>query len=572
MKKVLTIVLLTILCTAFAFANGFMENPITKSPAALTEKMVGVSKERVDEITLAGRSCFMYVPESNRVGRFLALTPMIMVFGDEKFDANSVLSAAETYGCKEIAQRDGVCVLFVNPTTTWEEETQANELFASFFDIYSSKPSVKFTDGVGSITNAETQVSRVVYPGSLHGVQLFGFGSGADFIAENYLKPMTCNTSYAETDYAGVVAPPSGVALFYPTKLSVNTEDGSIIPMAIVDGPENSSEVAASYQRNIGISRVVNNAALDKELVIKLYDEIVSKYYYSQGQLRVSPKYTVNGIVEINDTKTVSSGKSVELYEYIPQDIDISAESSVPVLLWFHGFGGEGEAMLSWSDWPLIAKENGFMVISVDQHVSITAEEVMEAFEQVLNEYPFIDQSRMYISGFSMGSAKTWDIGLKNYKRFAAIVPCALGVFGENEEIANKVKDGGILPVFYLAGGNSPFERGSSAYTQIALKYAFALNEIGDYSYDETKGEWGVTPDSTTYIAYNDDADLVLDPAAQKQALIIDEFKSKNGNAYTWFALNLYKPHTLTNNDAHIVWNYISKFSRAQDGTLIVSE
>ena len=42
----------------------------------------------------------------------------------------------------------------------------------------------------------------------------------------------------------------------------------------------------------------------------------------------------------------------------------------MPLLMWFHGGGGEAEAMVSWTEWPLVAKENGFMVVSFDQHGS----------------------------------------------------------------------------------------------------------------------------------------------------------------------------------------------------------
>ena len=40
-----------------------------------TAGMVGNDHARIDQITVAGRTCYMYVPDSNRVGNFLALTP-----------------------------------------------------------------------------------------------------------------------------------------------------------------------------------------------------------------------------------------------------------------------------------------------------------------------------------------------------------------------------------------------------------------------------------------------------------------------------------------------------------------
>ena len=52
---------------------------------------------------------------------------------------------------------------------------------------------------------------------------------------------------------------------------------------------------------------------------------------------------------------TVSSGKEIEYYAYIPDDLSFGSRDSVPLLMWFHGGGGEAEAMVSWTSgrwWP----------------------------------------------------------------------------------------------------------------------------------------------------------------------------------------------------------------------------
>jgi len=308
----------------------------------------------------------------------------------------------------------------------------------------------------------------------------------------------------------------------------------------------------------------------DAKLVRSLYEDVTSKYYYSQGQFRISPKYAANGIVELNATKTVSTGKAIEYYTYIPEDLDLSVEGSAPLMLWFHGMGGEAEAMMSWSEWPEIAKKDGLIVVSVDQHDLFTGEEVAELLDFILAESPYIDTSRIYASGFSMGSAKTWELGIQNWRRFAGIVPCALGVFGVDESYTNAIQEGGILPVFYLAGGQSPFELGSAAFTQNALGLIWPLNNLGEYSYDETLGQWGVTSSTTLRMPYRDDSDMVLEEAGRQQVLSIDSFESADGNTYTWLAVNENKPHTVTNNDAHVAWEYIKKFSRNADGTIAI--
>ena len=52
----------------------------------------------------------------------------------------------------------------------------------------------------------------------------------------------------------------------------------------------------------------------EAELVLELYDEVVDRYYYSQGEFREFPQYEQNGIIEVNGAKTVSSGSTIEYY------------------------------------------------------------------------------------------------------------------------------------------------------------------------------------------------------------------------------------------------------------------
>ena len=553
----------------------------TFTAADLTAGMVRNDQERVDEITVAGRTCYMYVPESNRIGNFLGLTPMIMVLGDTSFTKESVLQTAQNDGFAEIAARDGVCILFVNPLESWDSQADqeaAAELFADFFQVYSSSPGLKFENGVAEkVINEETGETRNVYPGSIHGVQLFGEGKGADYIAANFMKNLTHDGGYAFQIFTGLSSCPSGVALFSPTKLVANPENGPAIPLAIVNGPDDAESVATSYNRAVGISKVVedqNVDGFDKELVVSLYDEVVSKYYYSQGQFRESPKYGEKGIIEVNATKTLSSGKTIEYYEYIPDDLDFDSAGTVPLLMWFHGMGGEAEAMFSWTDWPIVAKENGFMVVSFDQHADYTSHEVMEVLDMILEEYLFVDTTRIYAGGFSLGGSKTWNLGFKYWDRFAGIVPTALGVFPEGTDaIEDYIDDDVILPVFYIAGGVSPLPElpaEEGGIVNEALGYLWRTNMMAeDYAFDPDAGNrWGVEADTVTEVPYKDESDLLK---VNDDQLTISSFESTNGETYTYLVINENKPHTVTANDAHVAWEYISQFSRNADKTISVN-
>ena len=578
---------------------------VLAAPEDLTAGMVGNAEERVDELELAGRTCYMYVPASNRVGNFLGFAPMFMVLGDEPFTADSVLETAHEKGFSTLAERDGICMLFVNPIESWDSEADdaaQEDLMMAYWNTYASMPSLEFVDGraIRTITlpeeesetveegaegeteeaePAEPQTMEVtVYPGSLHGVQFYGEGKGADFIARNWLKMNPFVANYGPQEgFAGLV-PPAGVALFNPTTLTVNPEDGPEIPLAIVNGPENAQEVADSYNRGSVSYKLVRKPeaeGFDADLVVSLYDDIVSRYHFAQVAFRRSPQYTINGITEVNGRKEVSTGNAPEYYFYVPEGLEEKEDGSVPLFMYFHGGGGEGEAMLAWTEWPQVAKEKGFAVLSVDQHYAYTSDEIIELLDQILEENPWINKGKIYAGGFSMGGGKTWNLAVKYPDRLAGIVPTAAGWMSEGAagwgtpldmEI---VKEGVVLPTFYIGGGASflpEFPGAEPTNVNSVIAALWKMNNLGDYEFDESSGSvWGAVP-------YSTEAQENYDNVGTIQQLVIDSFMSPDGNIYTCLATDRNMPHNQSGKNAHVAWEFISRFSRAEDGSIVIDE
>ena len=548
-----------------------------------TEQLIetlGNAVERVDELELAGRTCYMYVPQSDRVGRFLGFAPMFMVLGDGPFTAESVLETAHEKGFTELAERDGICMLFVNPIESWDSEADnaaEAELMAAYWDTYASMPGLVFVDGKAVRTNAETGEQTIVYPGSLHGTQIYGEGKGADFIARNWLKNNAFKANYGPQEGFEGFCPPCGVALFNPTELTVNTEDGPEIPLAIVNGPENVQEVADSYNRGSVSYELVRRpeaTGFEADLVVKLYDDVVAAYHFAQTAFRKSPQYTISGIREYNGKRTVSTGSTLEYYGYIPEDLELT-EGSVPLVMYFHGGGGEGEAMLDWTDWVKVGKEKGFAVLSVDQHYAYTSEEVIELLDMLIADNPWIDTTRIYATGFSMGGGKTWNLAIKFPERLAGAIPTAAGWMSEggagwgepmDESI---IKEGIIMPVFYIGGGVSflpEFPAAEPTNVNAVIKALWKMNNLGDYEFDETCGSrWGALPDETEALQNFDNVGVI-------QQLVIDRFASPDGCIYTCLCTDRNMAHNQSGKNAHVAWEWISRFSRAADGSIVVEE
>jgi predicted peptidase len=74
-------------------------------------------------------------------------------------------------------------------------------------------------------------------------------------------------------------------------------------------------------------------------------------------------------------------------------------------------------------------------------------QQVINLLEKIIKDYP-IDQTRIYITGVSMGGYGTWDAIARYPEKFAAAVPiCG----GGDEKTAHKIK---IIPIWAFHGAN----------------------------------------------------------------------------------------------------------------------
>jgi poly(3-hydroxybutyrate) depolymerase len=122
----------------------------------------------------------------------------------------------------------------------------------------------------------------------------------------------------------------------------------------------------------------------------------------------------------------------------------------VPLLVYLHGGGGDGQAIVNagggalareldrrgWIGigpdgrrWGLAARgcpwqTSAAYVNNPDPNVGPGEQDILDAIDWVQANYP-VDPDRIYLAGFSMGGRGTYIIGLKNPDRFAAIAPLA---------------------------------------------------------------------------------------------------------------------------------------------------
>jgi len=118
---------------------------------------------------------------------------------------------------------------------------------------------------------------------------------------------------------------------------------------------------------------------------------------------------------------------------FLPKGYQAHSQKRWPLIFFLHGAGERGKDV-----WKvavhgppkIVAKDSDFPFIVVSPQCperQIWSSEVLlgllDKVEQKLN----VDRGRVYLTGLSMGGYGSWDLGLRNPERFAAIVPICGG-------------------------------------------------------------------------------------------------------------------------------------------------
>ena len=496
---------------------------------------------------------FMFVPDdSELLGERATAAPIILVYGNENYTVETAKAEAEDSGLAKIAKDEGAAIAFVN----WSDVDEGNaiNLYKNAVVMYTDDTNKEFVDGFWSnitkdANGNETEMGK--YAGFGQRVYIYGEGKGADFVAENYLVAQS-----------PVTMTEASVTLFNPTAELPENETELEFPIAVINGNSEVESVLKTYSDDkYYIENSDITSGFDKELTISLYNDLSGRYRRQDGFVIEIPDYEKLGISETIEVTSLSNG-DVEYYQYIPDSIVDNENGTVPLVFVFHGGGNHAQYQGWASEWPLMGGENGFMVVSVNNHVNNTASDIVELLDYLLEKYPYLDSTRIYASGFSMGSVKCWNLAEQYPERFAGIAPMS-GSFEAAEDIPDV-----ILPVFYVAGeatgaGEFPSQQGEPNDIDTRMAFVLKMNEIADsYSFDVNANEWwGIEPD---------EIETIESPVFEGSVLTMCKFISEDGNIYTVFGGFSKKLHEVYMTDNRAAWDFLSQFSRNADGTISI--
>jgi poly(3-hydroxybutyrate) depolymerase len=176
---------------------------------------------------------------------------------------------------------------------------------------------------------------------------------------------------------------------------------------------------------------------------------------------------------------------------YLSAPKDLAAGEKCPLVLAFHGTGGEGAKIVD--NWAKLAQKERFFVAglkSLDRwNWTMPADGpdlVHEMTETLLRKLP-IDSSRIYLSGHSAGAVFALRLGLLESQYFAAVAVHA-GSFRSSADFATVRMARRKLPVLIISGDLDPYFPLASVKSTVAAMQAagipaesFIMN--GDHRY-----------------------------------------------------------------------------------------
>ncbi|MBS3178773.1 MULTISPECIES: hypothetical protein [unclassified Pseudoclavibacter] len=512
-------------------------------------------------------TAFAYVPDVAEYGERATASPLIVVYGDAPYTADSALQTAEDGGFAQIAADERSPILFVNPAngSTWTDVDERSLVVSK--RQFSDSTNLDYTTG----TTAGTSDTGL-FPGSRFRTYVFADGTGADFAHEHLYDGVEDVHPYVSAWPATYF--PSAIYTSNATASVVTGSTEAEVPGYLVNGTAAMHEAITGINTSFGTAVAATSPVVDgfdAASVSEGYSEVLSTFMRRDSwvaphtsSLVPLTDYAALGIEMTRDVIEVQDAR-VEYFTYTPDSVATATVDSTPVVFLFHGNGNHAEAQASITEWPRIGAEEGFITVSVQDHAAVGMgdERMRAALDSILETIPQADSTRIYASGFSMGGRQSWSLGALQTELFAGIAPTN-GVFAPPAS-TNDLR----LPTFYAGAPLGPFDElpsknGTASTVDETLASTFAKNGITDsYTFDaEADPVWGIAPDRTA---------RYTSPYFEVQT-DVNYYADADGQEMVALAINHDATHEPLSVTTEAAWDFLQDFSRAADGSIVIGD
>lgn len=502
----------------------------------------------------------VFVPATKidgQVHNYTFRAPLLCVFEENQQSMDDAVAFAKKSGLADIAGAVDSSVLFIYPTCEGGWKNAPSDLYASL--IAEVKMNPDYSDGIVQIMDFFTREFKGYFVrGAIFRADIYSYGESADWVAKNLLKTL------------------QGEYLWGP---------GEITPAMC--SMERLSVVPNVERKDIGILSVGNSAQINaafkdcKNLLVKDcadykadFKAFVRKFKMWCGNMEIEPDFEALNMVEETGYTVVKTSadnrgafkdtKEHKVGYFAYYNKGIFDNGPVPLLMGFHG-GGDSTMYLTFvAGWWEVCHKYGFLYVAIENHQNVTATEVIEVIEDLKKKYS-IDDKRIYASGFSMGSGKTWDLYQEYPQVFAGLAPCSALFPVKNNPFGGlpyeKMNKTVPVPLFYTGGEKShlpelPFQADTGLER---IQYAAEVNKLKvkfdlDYA---SKDKWA----DKIYGIAGDRVEKIPDES-RGSILTVNYYDSEDGVCRTAFASVDNQIHECRHHTCENAWNFISKFTR----------
>ncbi|MCR4740755.1 MAG: hypothetical protein K5886_10920 [Lachnospiraceae bacterium] len=501
-----------------------------------------------------------YIPDNNlegQVNNYCFKAPLLLVFEENRLNMDEAVSFAREKGFADIAGSLDAGVFFIYPKAPGGWESATVDLYKELISEVKMYP--VYEDGIVEFTDFRARKYEGFFiRGAIFRADIYSYGKSADYVAGNLLR--TVNGQYLWGP--GEITP----AMCSMERLSI-IPDVKRTDMAIIS-VSNTEKVNEAFK---GCEHLLIK---ESEEPLKDYKNFVWKYKRWCGVLETDPDYAEldmtaeSGIVTV---KTSPDNKSrykddpehkVGYFAYYNNGIfDITP---APLVIGFHG-GGDSSLFLTYvAGWWEVCHKYGFLFVSIDEHLSVTATEVMQILDELKKRYR-IDEKRIYATGFSMGSGKTWDLYQEYPESFAGFMPCSALFDMKDNPYGLSLGDPRLnmsisRPMFYSGGEESPLpelpSQGRGCLDRIRyLAEVNRLKKTFDIDYDK-KDEW-----EDRYYGLKGDRTELIPDESRGSILTVRYYESEDGVCRTALASVSGQEHDCRLHSVENAWKFISRFT-----------
>ncbi len=503
----------------------------------------------------------VYVPHNNLDGQtnnYGFRAPLLLVFEEQQQDMDSAVRFARESGLAEIAADADSSVLFVYPTAEGGWSGADESLYAAV--ISEIKMIQVYRDGI--VENYDffaKEFKGYFVRGAIFRTDIYSFGASADYVATHLLRTLQGEYLWGP----GEITP----AMCSMERLSV-MPDIQRKDIAIISAG-NCDAVNRAFD---GCEHLLVKGKAEYK---KDFHAFVKQFKMWCGQVQYEPDFPALGMKEDAGSATVTTSpdnrspfrddKTHKVGYFAYYNNNIFDKGPAPLVIGFHG-GGDSSMYLTFvAGWWEIAHKYGFLFVSVENHMNVTATEAVELIENLKKRYR-IDEHRIYATGFSMGSGKTWDCYQEYPEVFAGLMPASAlfpvytTFFGT--PVTDRLNKATPVPVFYSGGEESPLPE-LPCHTATALErlqYVAEVNRLKK-KFDQVSFEKKDAWEDPIWAIPGDRIEKIPDPS-RGSTLTVHYYDSEDGVCRTAFASVSGQVHECRQHSCENAWKFISRFSR----------